>query len=168
MRVFRFEKSQVLHVSLDEAWAFFSDPRNLAKITPPDLNLAPTSDVPDTMHPGMIVTYRVKILPGFAMTWVTEISHVDAPHFFVDEQRFGPYKFWHHLHRFTACADGVITEDVIHYGLYGGPLSMPMNALMVRRQLEHIFAYRQQVLTGMFSHMDQTSGIRTSKTLPPD
>ena len=149
MRIFRFERSLVLPNSMDEAWAFFSDPRNLIKITPPEMNLVPTSPLPDAMHPGLVITYGVRIAPCFSMNWVTEITHVDAPHFFVDEQRFGPYKFWHHLHRFTPCDQGVLAEDIIHYGLYGGILSSGINALMVRPQLDGIFGFRTQALNDL-------------------
>jgi ligand-binding SRPBCC domain-containing protein len=150
MKLFRLEQSQILPIPMDKAWAFFSDPRNLAKITPPELNLVPSSRVPDTMHAGMVITYKVKIAPLIYVNWVTEITQMNAPHFFVDEQRFGPYKFWHHLHRFSPCDGGVLAEDVIHYGLYGGPWATLINTLMVRRQLNGIFEFRKQVLTKMF------------------
>ena len=150
MKLFCLEQSQIIPISLDEAWAFFSDPRNLAKITPPDLNLVPSSTVPDQMYAGMVMTYRVKIGPLIYTTWVTEISQVDAPQFFVDEQRFGPYKFWHHQHRFISCDEGVLAEDVIHYGLYGGPLASVINWMVVKRQLNGIFEYRKQVLEDLF------------------
>jgi ligand-binding SRPBCC domain-containing protein len=150
MRLFRFECTQILPVTLGEAWAFFSDPGNLAKITPPSLNLAPDSPVPAAMHPGMIVTYRIKVFPGLSMTWVTEITHVEAPNFFVDEQRFGPYRFWHHLHRFTPCEQGVVAEDMIHYGLHGGPLAGAINTVAVLPQLRKIFEFRRSALTDRF------------------
>jgi ligand-binding SRPBCC domain-containing protein len=150
MKLFCLEKSQMLPISLDDAWDFFSDPRNLAKITPPELNLVPSSAVPDHMYAGMVITYKVKIAPLIYTTWVTEISQVDAPHFFVDEQRFGPYKFWHHQHRFTPCGEGVLAEDIIHYGLYGGPLASLINGIAVRRQLNGIFNYRKSVLDDLF------------------
>lgn len=146
MRLFRFDCTQILPVTLEEAWGFFSDPRNLAKITPPSLNLAPDSPVPAAMHPGMIVTYRIKVFPGLPMTWITEITHVEAPNFFVDEQRFGPYRFWHHLHRFTPVKGGVAAEDVVHYGLYGGPAAAPLNSLFVLPQLRRIFEFRRHAL----------------------
>lgn len=150
MKLFRLEQKQFLPVSLDHAWTFFSDPRNLAKITPPELNLVPSSSVPDSMHSGMVITYKVKILPLIYVNWVTEISHVDAPYFFVDEQRFGPYKFWHHLHRFTPGDGGVWAEDVIHYGLYGGIFSSVVNTFMVKRQLAGIFEFRKSALETIF------------------
>lgn len=150
MRLFRLEKSQTLRVSVTEAWGFFSDPRNLAEITPPSLNLIPTEKVPDTMHPGMIITYRIRLFPGLSSNWVTEITHVEAPHFFVDEQRFGPYRFWHHMHRFTPSPEGVIADDRVHYGLYGGPLAGSIDRLVVRPKLEEIFEFRREVLHRRF------------------
>ncbi len=150
MRLFRFERTQILPVTLDEAWSFFSDPRNLVKITPPSLNLAPSGTLPEAMHPGMIVTYKVKVLPGLPMTWITEITHVEAPHFFVDEQRFGPYRFWHHLHRFTPFDGGVTAEDLVHYGLHGGPLASAVNKTFVLPQLRGIFEFRRQSLEERF------------------
>lgn len=155
MKVFKLEQEQKLPVSMDDAWEFFSDPRNLAKITPPDLNLIPNSSVPQGMHPGLVVTYKVKIAPLVYVNWVTEITHVQEPHFFVDEQRFGPYKFWHHLHRFTPCAGGVLAEDVIHYGLYGGPFAGLVNAMAVRNQLNGIFAFRKVVLEQIFGRFQE-------------
>ena len=102
------------------------------------------------MHPGQVIAYRVRIGLGISVNWVTEITHVGAPHFFVDEQRFGPYKFWHHLHRFALHARGVRVEDIVHYGLYGGILARGIHAALVRPQLEAIFDYRKRVLDDLF------------------
>ena len=84
-------------MDISEAWDFFSDPNNLPLITPPSLKLSITSELPDKMYTGMIITYTVAPILSIPITWVTEITHVEEPNFFVDEQRFGPYKFWHHL-----------------------------------------------------------------------
>jgi ligand-binding SRPBCC domain-containing protein len=98
----------------------------------------------------MVVIYKVKIAPALYANWVTEITQMEAPHYFVDEQRFGPYKFWHHLHRFAPTEGGVLAEDVIHYGLYGGPLASVIDAAVVQRQLKAIFAFRKRVLAELF------------------
>ncbi len=150
MKLFRLEKSQVLRISVAEAWAFFSDPQNLVEITPPSLGLTPERDLPNHMHPGMIVTYRIRPLPGVRSTWVTEITHVDAPHFFVDEQRFGPYRFWHHQHRFTPCPRGILAQDLVHYGLHGGFFAGWIDGTLVRPQLEKIFEFRRRALQSRF------------------
>lgn len=152
MKLFRLEKFQLLRVSVPEAWTFFSDPRNLEKITPPELHMVPEQDLPSRMHPGMIVTYRIRLLPGLRTTWVTEITHVEAPHMFVDEQRFGPYRFWHHLHRFTPGPQGVLAEDLVHYGLHGGLLAGWVDAALIRPRLERVFEFRRRILQERFGN----------------
>jgi ligand-binding SRPBCC domain-containing protein len=133
-----------------EAWSFFSNPNNLQLITPPSLGLEATPEIPDKMYAGMIITYRVRPLLGIPMRWITEITHVDAPHMFIDEQRFGPYRFWHHQHRFQEIDGGVEMQDIVSYGLYGGPFAKIIHELAVRKQLEEIFRYRRTYLEARF------------------
>lgn len=122
MKLFELKRELCLPISLDESWAFFSNPRNLALITPPSLNLNPIGDVPDAMFAGMIVSYKLRPFPGVHSIWITEISHVERPFRFVDEQRFGPYKFWHHTHEFEAINRGVRTTDTCYTPLDLFPL----------------------------------------------
>ena len=135
---------------MDEAWAFFSNPNNLKLITPPSLGLETISEIPDKMYAGMIIIYRVRPLLGIPMRWITEITHVDAPHLFIDEQRFGPYRFWHHQHRFREIDGGVDMQDIVSYGLYGGPFAGIINEFAVRSQLVEIFRYRRMYLETRF------------------
>lgn len=135
---------------MDAAWSFFSNPHNLAAITPPWLRFTVTSDVPETMYAGMILTNNVHPFQRISVNWITEITHVDAPTFFVDEQRFGPYRFWHHQHRFTAQENEVLVEDIVHYALPFGWLGQAVNGITVQRQLREIFAYRRKVLQERF------------------
>ena len=150
VKLYSLHRQQKLPISLNEAWAFFSNPKNLAVITPPWLNLKPVSVVPDQMSPGMIVTYRVRPFLGVGVNWVTEITHVEEPYRFVDEQRFGPYKFWHHQHMFREINGGVLTEDLVHYALPLAPLSNLAHALVVKNQLKRIFDHRELVLKNRF------------------
>jgi ligand-binding SRPBCC domain-containing protein len=150
MRLETFRTVQLLPAAIGEAWAFFSDPRNLGKITPPSLGLEITSDLPARMHAGMIVTYDVRPFPGVRMGWVTEITHVEEPHLFVDEQRFGPYRFWHHTHRFREVDGGVEAEDTVRYALPFGAVGAAVAGRIVRRRLGEIFAYRKRVLEERF------------------
>lgn len=143
--MYTLKKTQLLPVDLQTAWQFFSDPRKLPVITPPDLGFEITSDLPELMYAGMVVTYRVTALPGIRVDWVTEITHVREPAFFVDEQRFGPYRFWHHQHHFKAVAGGVEMTDLVSYLLPFQPLGQ-LAAPFVRRRLDHIFDFRQQTL----------------------
>jgi ligand-binding SRPBCC domain-containing protein len=142
-------KSQFLPIDVQTAWQFFSDPRNLPVITPPDLGFEITSGLPERMYAGMLVTYRVMAMAGIRVNWVTEITHMREPVFFVDEQRFGPYRFWHHQHHFKAVASGVEMTDLVSYLLPFQPFGQ-LAAPFVRRRLEYIFDYRYATLETLF------------------
>lgn len=105
---------------------------------------------PEKMYAGQIISYIVKPLAGIPMTWVTEITHVNEPHFFVDEQRFGPYRFWHHQHQFREIPGGVLMTDIIHYAIPLGPLGIIANSLIVKGELEKIFGFRKKTLESLF------------------
>jgi len=142
-----------LPIGLSVAWDFFSDPRNLERITPPSLGIRITSEVPHRMHPGMIVTYTIRPSPGIPIRWVTEITHVAEPHLFVDEQRFGPYRFWHHQHHFREVDGGIEGTDIVHYALPLGFAGRLLGGSAVRRQLEKIFSFRKTFLEETFGRL---------------
>jgi len=150
MTPYVMKEVQRLPISLPEAWSFFSDPRNLPRITPPSLGLEVTSDLPGVMYPGMIITYRVRPIPWVSVGWVTEITHVREPVLFVDEQRFGPYRFWHHEHHFREVEGGVEMEDIVHYALPFGTIGRVFGGPLVRRRLEQIFSFRRRFLVREF------------------
>jgi ligand-binding SRPBCC domain-containing protein len=141
----------LLPVPVSEAWDFFSDPRNLPRITPPSLGIRITSDLPPRMHPGMLVTYAITPFLGIPVRWVTEITHVREPWLFVDEQRFGPYRFWHHQHHFREADGGTLVEDLVHYALPFGPVGRIIGGPFVRRQLSGIFSFRARFLEETFA-----------------
>ena len=152
MRLFSLRTRQRLPLSLAEAWDFFSDPANLQEITPPSMRFEITSEVPPRMYPGLIVTYRIRALWSISMNWVTEITHVDAPRYFVDEQRFGPYRFWHHQHHFEEVDGGVEMTDIVHYAP-PGPGAPLIDRLLVGPRLREIFGYRSEVLAERFGEI---------------
>jgi ligand-binding SRPBCC domain-containing protein len=128
---------------LDECWSFFSNPANLGRITPPALRFRVRSDLPAEIYPGLMIRYTVTPLLRVPLTWVTEITHVRKPEFFVDEQRIGPYRLWHHEHSFsTVDADTTEVRDRVHYVPPLGPIGALLNAVVIRRQLAAIFAFR--------------------------
>ena len=149
MRLCRLHQAQLLPIPIRDAWEFFGNPANLPLITPPDLGFRVISALPDRMYAGMIVSYRVTPFAGFPVTWVTEITHVEEPGFFVDEQRVGPYRFWHHQHLFREVPAGTAVTDLVHYGLPFDPVSR-LCAPVVQRRLARIFAYRRQALEQRF------------------
>ena len=150
MKLYRLERVQALPVTPAEAWPFFSSPSNLPSLTPPWLKLRVVGDIPARMFPGMVIPYRVKPVFGLSVAWITEITHVEEPRYFVDEQRFGPYRFWQHQHRFSPRPAGLEMTDKVHYGLRYGPLGRLLHALIIRRRLEAIFDFRFAKLERIF------------------
>lgn len=150
MKVYRLHKSIKLPLNLREGWEFFSDPRNLGSITPPSMAFRIINKIPRYMYEGMIIIYKVRPFFGIPVKWMTEITHVEEPGFFVDEQRLGPYKFWHHQHILTEVYGGIEVEDIVHYALPAPLLGRLVNLLIVKRQLKKIFEYREKALRKIF------------------
>lgn len=148
--MYRIERTQVLPISLEEAWAFFSSPKNLAKITPKELGFVVHGNVPEVMYPGLFIEYTVSPLLGIPMRWVTEITHVREGSYFVDEQRVGPYAIWNHEHFFESVPGGVKMTDVVHYKVPLGILGNLVHPWLVRPKLEQIFSYRWAANERMF------------------
>ncbi len=152
MNFYSIKSTQHLPISLEEAWDFFSSPNNLAKITPPDMGFIITSDKKDgeKMYAGQIITYIIKPMLGIPVKWMTEITHVKEGEYFIDEQRIGPYKLWHHRHSFKKTATGVEMHDEVNYVLPMGILGTIAHKLFVRKRIEYIFEYRTKVLDDFF------------------
>lgn len=154
MKVNQLKAIQDLPISIDEAWEFFSNPNNLKVITPEWLNFKITSRLPEKMYPGMIISYKVHPVLGIPTTWVTEITQVNEPYYFVDEQRFGPYKMWHHQHHFKEKESGVEMIDIVDYALPYDPFSRPINSLLVEKKVKEIFKFREKKLGLLFGQKD--------------
>ena len=150
MKIFKLKYSQKLPISLNEAWDFLSSPSNLELITPKSMDFNITDYDKKKAYPGQIIQYTVKPLFGMKINWVTEITQVQDKKFFVDEQRFGPYSFWHHKHFIKEIENGVLMEDVIHYKIPLGPIGVLLNFLFINSKLKSIFKYRKQELIKTF------------------
>lgn len=151
MPIYKLQRRQKVKASIEECWDFFSNPKNLARITPPWLSFQVLSDLPKKIHPGMMIEYRVRPLFGIPVTWLTEITHVEELKSFVDEQRVGPYRVWHHEHRFTQTADGwVDIEDLVHYVLPFGVFGALAHPIVVAPQLKEIFEFREKAVSEIF------------------
>lgn len=148
-----FTTKQFLRTDLHTIWAFMSSPKNLSAITPSYMNFEILSNKDDlqSMYPGQIIEYHVKPLLGIKMHWVTEITHVKENEFFVDEQRFGPYSFWHHKHYIKEVNGGVEMMDILHYQLPFGFIGRIVNALFVKKKINQIFDYRYRKLEELFN-----------------
>ena len=153
--VYTLTAEQLLPITLEKAWEFFSSPGNLKKITPEQMGFSITSKEGGQMYPGQIITYRVGIFPGIKSNWVTEITYVEKNNFFVDEQRVGPYKMWHHEHHFEKVGNGVLMKDMVTYRLPFGWMGSIAHAIFIRAQLKKIFGYRYQVLSDYFKDWER-------------
>ena len=146
------ERRQVIPASLEECWAFFSNPGNLARLTPGSLAFQVRSEPPSSIYEGLMIEYRIRPFPGLRLTWLTEITHVEHLVRFVDEQRVGPYALWHHEHHFGEIAPGKIAVcDRVHYRLPFASFSEPGHRLFVRPQLESIFEHRRCAIEEIFN-----------------
>lgn len=102
------------------------------------------------MYAGQLIGYVLRPICNIPITWITEITHMEKPHYFIDEQRFGPYAFWHHEHRFHPIEGGVEMIDLVHYKLPYSFLGGLIHKVKLKRDLETIFSYRRQVLEDLF------------------
>ena len=144
------EREIILNTDPETLWEFLSTPVNLNDLTPPELHFKILSEVPDKMYNGLTILYEIQI-PFFGKRrWLTEIKHIEAGHFFVDEQRAGPYKIWYHQHQIEAFDKKTRMIDRVCYQLPFGVLGLLVHRLWVKNMLETIFSYRATRLAERF------------------
>ena len=138
--------------TIDEAWSFFSQPKNLNELTPPDLSFKITSGNPNDFYEGKIITYTIKLLSFLKFNWTTEITKLEKNTYFIDKQLFGPYKLWHHEHHFIDNKDGTITIiDKVKYKLHLYPISQLLHKMFIKKKLLEIFHFRRKMINNIFS-----------------
>jgi ligand-binding SRPBCC domain-containing protein len=151
MGFYQFKREQHFEQPVEKMWEFISNPSNLKKITPDSMGFDITSgDLPESMYAGMIISYKVSPLLGIKTTWVTEITQIKPLEFFIDEQRVGPYKLWHHQHHLTPTKTGTLMSDIVSYEPPFGLIGNLANSLIIKKKLEEIFSYREKVLNEFF------------------
>jgi ligand-binding SRPBCC domain-containing protein len=146
----KLKQEQFLPISLDEAWDFFATPKNLNEVTPSDMVFEITSELPEKMYEGLIITYKIKPMLNISMNWCTEISHIKDKMFFVDEQRKGPYNIWHHEHHFKEVPGGVLMTDLLYYDIGMSLFGWLAGKLFVHKKVKQIFTYRYKTLESYF------------------
>jgi ligand-binding SRPBCC domain-containing protein len=143
MRVYRLERAQRLPAPPEDVFPYFADALNLERITPPWLGFRVISPGPLSMGAGTSIEYHLR-LHRLPVRWRTEIVLWDPPSRFVDVQRSGPYRLWHHTHSFEPLDGGTVMRDVVRYALPLGRLGALAHAGFVRRDLERIFDFRKE------------------------
>lgn len=151
MAIRQIKKKQILPITLEQAWEYFSTPANLNEITPPDITFQILDSLPEKMYEGMLINYKIAPLLNIPLNWTTEITHISPNEYFIDEQRFGPYKLWHHEHHFAEVRGGVCMTDHLYYDIGMGILGDVAGLLFVHKKVKWIFDYRFQKLAQLFS-----------------
>jgi ligand-binding SRPBCC domain-containing protein len=146
----KLKQEQFLPITLDEAWKFFATPKNLNEVTPDDMVFEIISELPDIMYAGLLINYRLKPMFNIPINWCTEITHIQEKEYFVDEQRKGPYRIWHHEHHFKAVDGGVLMTDILHYDVGKWIFGRIAGKLFVDKKVKSIFEYRNRTLETYF------------------
>ena len=153
--VYRLSSKQKLPISVEQAWEFLSNPKNLKTITPDYMSFDIISGDERSMFAGQIIQYIVTPILGIKTNWVTEITQVVDKQYFVDEQRFGPYALWHHKHFIKPIEGGVEMEDIIDYKVPFGIIGRLVHPFLVKPKLKEIFNYRTEKLNAMFGVLNK-------------
>ena len=148
--MYQLKRTQFVKTDLATCWDFFSSPNNLNKITPKEMGFDVLTEGVENMYEGLMIEYKVRPLLNIPLRWITEITHVKYQQYFVDEQRKGPYKIWHHEHHFKEVQGGVEMTDIVSYELPFGILGKMVHPLLVKKKLDQIFAYRFKIVDELF------------------
>jgi ligand-binding SRPBCC domain-containing protein len=155
-REYTLERTQVVSVPIENAFAFFADARNLERITPPWLRFR-IVEAPRALGLGARLRYRLRLF-GLPIRWRTEIVDWRPPRGFTDIQRRGPFLLWEHTHRLTSVAGGTEIHDHVRYRLFFGPLGALVRSLAVRGWLDRIFDYRATVVPDLLAAPGRRNG----------
>lgn len=166
MKLERIQTVQRLPIQIEEAWDFFTSPKNLRLITPHWLDYQLTMDPPEYMHPGTIISASIRPFPIYSTSWVSEITHIRPPQFYITEQRVGPFKMWHHEHHFRPHEDGVEIEDIILYGMHFGRIGSLVHNVMLRKKLHEAFSFRAQALEQRFGSVKKRPQEKAAVQIP--
>lgn len=140
-------KETVVNVPIEQAFAFFSEARNLERMTPPWLNFRIATPLPITMQEGTMIDYRIDLY-GLPIPWRTRIDAWEPGVRFIDRQVAGPYRWWHHEHRFESIPEGTRVVDHVEFV----PRAAWLSSWMVRRDVGRIFEFRQSILAELLTH----------------
>lgn len=154
MKIYHLAREIWLPRPLDEVFSFFSDALNLEALTPRWLRFQVLTPAPIHLQAGTLIDYRLRVR-GLPLRWQSEITVWEPPHRFVDEQRRGPYRLWHHEHAFSQKDGGTLVADRVQYAAPGGRW---VHQFLVKPDLERIFDYRYRQLERKFPRGSQSIG----------
>jgi len=149
--IYHLKTEHLLPVNIEKAWQFFSSAKNLALITPPEMEFKILTKLEDKeIFEGLLIDYTVKPVFGIPLNWQTEIFKVDKPHSFADRQLKGPYKIWEHTHTFIQKENGTLMIDEIKYQIPFGIFGQLAHSIFVKEKVKEIFKFREKALEKIF------------------
>jgi ligand-binding SRPBCC domain-containing protein len=147
-----FKRVQTLNSDIETIWSFVSKPENLEKITPDNMKFSILSKSNLEMEEGMLISYKISPFLDINTTWITMITNVIKNEKFIDQQVKGPYKFWHHEHKFEVISSNKVKmTDIITYIPPFGFLGDIANAIFLKKKLKNIFDFRKIILNNIFN-----------------
>lgn len=142
------ERTQRVELPIVETFELFADAFNLEALTPPLLRFRVVTPPPIEIGVGTLIEYRLR-LHRVPVRWQTRIEAWDPPHQFIDNQLRGPYRLWHHTHRFEPDGGATLIHDRVRYRIGFGPLGAVADRLLVRGDLERIFDFRREAIANL-------------------
>ena len=135
---------------LADVWAWHEDVRGaLPALTPPGQRVELVDAAPLPPRVGTVVRLRTKVPVLGWQEWVARYAEHRPPEggaaWFVDVQDVGPFRAWRHQHRMEAGGGGTVLTDEIDYTPPLGPLGWVGDKVLIRRQLDAMFAHRHKV-----------------------
>ncbi len=104
---------------------------------------------------GEEVTWRARHF-GIPFTMTSRVTALERPHRFVDEQTRGPFRRFHHEHRFEVTDVGTRMVDNISFDAPFGPIGRASETLVLSRYLRHLIEVRGKYLKGVAGRTDPT------------
>ena len=155
-------RKQFVPAPAERVFGFFSQPENLAALTPPDLGFVIHTPSPVAMREGALIDYTIRLL-GMPVRWTTIITAYEPGRSFVDEQLRGPYSYWRHTHLFEDVPGGTLVSDSVRYALPFGRLGALVHRFAVKDRLREIFDYRESVIRTLFGPGGDGAGATTGE-----
>tara|TARA_B100000427_G_scaffold329091_2_gene344046 strand:- start:125 stop:583 length:459 start_codon:yes stop_codon:yes gene_type:complete len=150
MRLHQLKYTTIIDADIEQVWNFFSNPKNLEELTPKNMKFEIKNTDDTSMYAGKLIAYNITPLARIPMTWVTEITQHKQQDYFIDEQRFGPYKFWHHLHKFIEEEGKTKMIDEVSFAYYGGFIGDLVQHSLITKRIKDIFQFRTKKISDLF------------------
>ena len=173
---YSFHTEQWVPFSINQVFEFFSNPDNLPLLMPAwqksridqKIIIAPPSaqDAQTTRAAGSGSRVTLSFLPfplaPFRVRWLAEIAEFKWNERFCDRQIKGPFAYWSHCHYIRPTAqsgvNGTIIADDLEYELPMGMTGEIAHRLVLRRQIERTFQFRQAQVVRVLAQNQAVNG----------